>query len=353
MQIIVLHPRLPRVRHFTLSRGKVLAGIALLCLVVALVSSALTWIVARSGMTAPARAPGDDAYLRANLNVLAIRVGEIQARMVRLDALGERVSGLAGIAPKEFNFQQPPGRGGLAASAQSRTSSLPELQLALARLSDQAEQHADYFDVVASTLLDRRSESRRVPRVLPVASGYDASGFGWRFDPFSGRRTPHDGVDFSAPTGTPIVAAAGGVVVAAEWHPEYGNLIDIDHGNGLKTRYAHASKLQVSSSLASRSPWWAPPGAPPARTCISRCMWTVCRKTRIASWPSPSLRRPRSRRRRTPPIAISSVEEPGRRPDVGRIGCAGCVRAVKWRGTRGVVCTAFHLPLGSGRDPRA
>lgn len=245
MQIIVLHPRLPRVRHFTLSRGKIFAGIVLLCLVVALVSSALTWIVARAGIGAPVRAPGDDAYLRANLNVLAARVGEIQARMVRLDALGERVSGLAGIAPKEFDFKQPPGRGGLAPSAQSRTSSLPELQLALASLSEQADRHADYFDVVASTLLDRRIEDRRVPRVLPVATGYDASGFGWRFDPFTGRRSPHDGVDFSAPAGTPIVAAAGGVVAAAEWHAEYGNLIDLDHGNGLKTRYAHASRLLV------------------------------------------------------------------------------------------------------------
>lgn len=245
MQIIMLHPRLPRVRHFTLSRGKVFACIVLLCLLVALAASALTWIVARSALGAPQRAPGEDAYLRANLNVLAARVGEIQARMVRLDALGERVSGLAGIAPKEFNFQQPPGRGGLAPAAQSRTSSLPELQLALATLSEQAERHADYFDVVASTLLDRRIEDRRIPRVLPVADGYDASGFGWRFDPFTGRRTPHDGVDFAAPAGTPIVAAAGGVVVAAQWHPEYGNLVDIDHGNGLKTRYAHASRMLV------------------------------------------------------------------------------------------------------------
>lgn len=241
----MLHPRLPRVRHFTLSRGKVFACIVLLCLLVALVSSALTWIAARSGLGAPQQAPDGDAYLRANLNVLAARVGEIQARMVRLDALGERVSGLAGIAPKEFNFQQPPGRGGLAPAAQSHTSSLTELQLALARLSEQAERHADYFDVVASTLLDRRIEDRRIPRVLPVAAGYDASGFGWRFDPFTGRRTLHEGVDFAAPAGTPIVAAAGGVVVAAEWHPEYGNLIDIDHGNGLKTRYAHASRMLV------------------------------------------------------------------------------------------------------------
>ncbi|MDF3838139.1 M23 family metallopeptidase [Cupriavidus basilensis] len=250
MQIIVLHPRLPRVRHFTLSRGKLLACILLLCLAVALASSALTWVVARTGlagMGAPARAAGEDPYLRANLNVLAARVGEIQARMVRLDALGERVSGLAGIAPKEFNFQQPPGRGGPAPSAQSRASTLPELQLALAQLSDQAERHADYFDVVASTLLDRQIQARRIPRVLPVATGYDASGFGWRFDPFTGRRTPHDGVDFAAPAGTPIVAAAGGVVVAAEWHPEYGNLIDIDHGNGLKTRYAHASRMLVKA----------------------------------------------------------------------------------------------------------
>ncbi|WP_020206689.1 M23 family metallopeptidase [Cupriavidus sp. WS] len=248
MQIIVLHPRLPQVRHFTLSRGRLAAAVLLLCLLVALTSSALTWFAARAGLAgsgAPARAPGDDAYLRANLNVLAARVGEIQARMVRLDALGERVSGLAGIAPKEFDFRQPPGRGGLAPTAQSRAPSLTELQLALARLSDQAEQHADYLDVVATTLLDRQSEDRRVPRVLPVASGYDASGFGWRFDPFTGRRTPHDGVDFSAPAGTPIVAAAGGVVVAAEWHPEYGNLIDIDHGNGLKTRYAHSAKMLV------------------------------------------------------------------------------------------------------------
>ncbi|MGO4330745.1 M23 family metallopeptidase [Cupriavidus sp. 2TAF22] len=248
MQIIVLHPRLPRVRHINLSRGRLFAAVLVLCVAVALLSSVLTWFVARAGLAAfgtPQRAAGDDAYLRANLNVLAARVGEIQARMVRLDALGERVSGLAGIAPREFNFQQPPGRGGPAPATQSRAPSLPELQTVLARLSDQAEQHADYLDVVATTLLDRQSEDRRVPRVMPVAAGYDASGFGWRFDPFSGRRTPHDGVDFSAPVGTPVVAAAGGVVVAAEWHPEYGNLIDIDHGNGLKTRYAHASRMLV------------------------------------------------------------------------------------------------------------
>ena len=84
-----------------------------------------------------------------------------------------------------------------------------------------------------------------MPTVRPVAVGYDSSGFGTRIDPFTGRRTQHDGVDFVAPVGTPIVAAAGGVVVASEFRSDYGNMVDIDHGNGLKTRYAHASKVFV------------------------------------------------------------------------------------------------------------
>lgn len=93
--------------------------------------------------------------------------------------------------------------------------------------------------------MDRQIHAKMMPTVRPVATGYDSSGFGVRIDPFTGRRTQHDGVDFVGPVGTPIVAAAGGVVVASEFHHEYGNMIDIDHGNGLKTRYAHASKVFV------------------------------------------------------------------------------------------------------------
>jgi murein DD-endopeptidase MepM/ murein hydrolase activator NlpD len=109
-----------------------------------------------------------------------------------------------------------------------------------------------------------------------VATGYDGSSFGTRIDPFTGRRSQHEGVDFVAPTGTPILAAAGGVVVAAEWHSEYGNMIDIDHGNGLKTRYAHASKSLVRAGDIVRPGQMiagsAARGARPARTCTSRSM---------------------------------------------------------------------------------
>ena len=72
---------------------------------------------------------------------------------------------------------------------------------------------------------------------------YQVSGFGWRIDPFTGRGAPHEGIDFAAPIGTPILAAAGGIVITAEVHPQYGRMVEVDHGNGLVTRYAHASRL--------------------------------------------------------------------------------------------------------------
>ncbi|WP_454765032.1 M23 family metallopeptidase [Cupriavidus campinensis] len=246
MQIIVLHPRAPRVFRLQLTPLRVGLLAILLCMLVAGTSSAITWFVARAHAAAdPSREARDKTYLRENLAVLAARVGELQAQMVRLDALGERVSGLAGIAPQDFDFRHRPARGGPAPAGLSRALTLPDLRDELARLGEQAGHRADYFDVIEGALLDRQLRERRIPSVVPVAAGYDGSSFGARIDPFTGRRTQHEGVDFVAPSGTPIVAAAGGVVVAAEWHHEYGNMIDIDHGDGLKTRYAHASKSLV------------------------------------------------------------------------------------------------------------
>ncbi len=232
--------------RFHLTRLRVALLMLALCSLVAAAASGVIWLVARSQVSPEvSRQARENAFLRQNLAVLAASVGDLQAQMVRLDALGERVSGLAGIAPQDFDFRHRPARGGPAAPAQSTELTLPELRAELARLGEQAEHRVDYFDVIETALMDRQMRERRIPRVLPVATGYDGSSFGTRIDPFTGRRSQHEGVDFVAPTGTPILAAAGGVVVAAEWHNEYGNMIDIDHGNGLKTRYAHASKSLV------------------------------------------------------------------------------------------------------------
>ena len=246
MQIILIHPLKTGAVH--LSRRSVVAAIGAALLAVAALSGGAMWLAVKQGLVPGAALSGtsgaDSSVTRENLNLMAARIGEMQAQMVRLDALGARVSGLAGVPPREFDFKSQPGRGG-PEGAFSRAVSMPEIQSELDRLTRSADQRNDYLSVLESTLMDRQIHAKMMPTVRPVAVGYDSSGFGARIDPFTGRRTQHDGVDFVAPVGTPIVAAAGGVVVASEYRSDYGNMVDIDHGNGLKTRYAHASKVFV------------------------------------------------------------------------------------------------------------
>jgi len=101
--------------------------------------------------------------------------------------------------------------------------------------------------MIESQLLEDRIRKSLLPTSLPVEAQWNASTYGWRLDPFTGERALHEGVDFQAQVGTDIVAAAGGVVVTAAYHPAYGNLVEIDHGNDLVTRYAHASRLLVKT----------------------------------------------------------------------------------------------------------
>jgi murein DD-endopeptidase MepM/ murein hydrolase activator NlpD len=182
-----------------------------------------------------------DRFMRENLDAMARKLGDMQARMMQLDALGERVSGLAGINPQDL--KTPPGRGG--ALVEGRPLSLQELQSTLDDLERLTGERTDLLTVMESRLIDQRLKKMMVPTQAPVAGAPIGSRFGWRIDPFTGRQALHTGLDFEATVGTPIVAAAGGVVVTAEPHPDYGNMVEIDHGNGLVTRYGHASKLLV------------------------------------------------------------------------------------------------------------
>lgn len=182
-----------------------------------------------------------DRFMRENLDAMARRLGEMQARIVQLDALGERVSGLAGVNMADFRV--PAGQGG--ALVASRALTLEELQATLVELEHTTGQQVDLMTVLESRLIDQRIRSMMLPTRHPVAAGQLGSAFGWRIDPFSGRNALHTGLDFQADAGTPIVAAAGGVVVTQELHPAYGNMVEVDHGNNLVTRYAHASRVFV------------------------------------------------------------------------------------------------------------
>jgi murein DD-endopeptidase MepM/ murein hydrolase activator NlpD len=182
-----------------------------------------------------------DRFMRENLDAMARKLGEMQAKVVQLESLGERVYGLAGLNPAEIRAL--PGQGGALVSG--RPLSMEELQATLADLDRLTGQNADVMTLMESRLFDQKIRNSMVPTQQPVKGSHLGSAFGWRIDPFTGRSALHTGLDFQAGPGMPILAAAGGVVVTQELHPAYGNMIEIDHGNNLVTRYAHASKVWV------------------------------------------------------------------------------------------------------------
>ena len=182
-----------------------------------------------------------DKYVRENIEVLARRMGEMQAQLLQLESLGERVSTLAGVPVPDMKSK--PGSGGVL--VQSHDLSLEELGNIMDSVEGGAKTKVDWLTVVESRLLEQKIKKMMIPTQKPIALGNLGSPFGWRIDPITGQSALHTGLDFSAVIGTPIQAAAGGVVVAQEFHPQYGNMVEIDHGNDLISRYAHASRIFV------------------------------------------------------------------------------------------------------------
>ena len=254
MHLIITDAWMAKSRAIHLSGTRlVLAGLAL-SLVLMLVAAALYhWVFlkgAREGwpvvgslvrLVVKDEFEQRDRFMRENLDVLARKLGEVQAKLTQLESLGERVSGLAGINPAEIKSK--PGQGGPLVSG--RPLSLDELQLTLDDLTRLTDQRTDLLTVLESRLFDQKMRSMMVPTQRPVAGGNLGSGFGWRIDPITATSALHTGLDFQADNGTPILSAAGGVVVTQEYHPAYGNVVEIDHGNELITRYAHASAMYV------------------------------------------------------------------------------------------------------------
>src|SRR5688572_7655219 len=187
-----------------------------------------------------------ESYLRENLNAMAVKLGQMQAQLVRLDTVGERLAKLAGFKPADMAFNELPGRGGaVSSSLLPQDLSLGDFTRQLDALTRQIDDRGDKLGVLESLFTIDSAKKRLLPTMLPVEGGWYSSNFGWRIDPFTGQRAFHEGIDVIAEHGTAIRAAAGGVVVYSEFHPQYGNMIEIDHGNDLVSRYAHASRRTV------------------------------------------------------------------------------------------------------------
>ncbi len=186
--------------------------------------------------------------IQGHLNAMAVRLGELQAQLLQLDGLGERLAQMAGLKPKDLpppsEAGKAPGRGGPAPTL-SRDLSVDEFGSLLSELSHAVEERSDQLTVLEALLVSTSANKKFLPSLAPVDGGWLSSSFGWRIDPFSGQKSFHEGLDFPSESGTPIVAAASGKVIFADVHPQYGKMVEVDHGNGLVTRYAHASRLFV------------------------------------------------------------------------------------------------------------
>ncbi|MBX3646411.1 MAG: M23 family metallopeptidase [Rhodocyclaceae bacterium] len=258
MHIILVSDRLATARTITITARHLALAIVGFVLTVLAVSSIFSYVTVRHA--AEVRLPflqsllmsvreqetqKTQDFLRENLNAMAVRLGQMQAQLLRLDTLGERLGHLSGIKSPEVKTIDKSGQGGPLVVVPTKPLTPDDLQRQLDLLARQLETKSDYLGLIESELMDERVKRNQLPTALPVEAQWNASGFGWRIDPFTGEQALHEGIDFIAESGTPIVAAAAGIVVTAERHPQYGNLVEIDHGNDLITRYAHASKILV------------------------------------------------------------------------------------------------------------
>lgn len=184
-------------------------------------------------------------YMRESLDAMAKRLGQMQAQMQRLDALGSRLAQASGMKPKEFSFDDPPPQGGPYLPTMQKDISLENMNQQMSGLTLSIDDRNDKLMALETMLMQDRSNKWLIPSVMPVKDSWYSSNFGWRIDPFTGKEAMHEGVDFVVPAGTPVYASAGGVVEYAGMHPQFGNLVEIDHGNGVITRYAHNSKVLV------------------------------------------------------------------------------------------------------------
>lgn len=179
---------------------------------------------------------------RREVNALAARLGELQAQANRLNALGDRLTRVAKLRDGEFDFNRPVGVGG---AEPGRDISAGELQQGISEVEHDFRRSGMQLSVLESLLFNRELERNAVPSRAPVADTYITSGYGRRADPFGGGGQFHRGIDFDARVGDPVLAVADGVVSYSGVRTGYGNVVEVDHGNGYVTRYAHNSRNTV------------------------------------------------------------------------------------------------------------
>lgn len=183
----------------------------------------------------------------AQIAALTSKMAELQARLVRLDALGEKLTAAANLDHGEFDFSQIPAFGGPVQSSPDAIYKTPDILAAVDQLTSQIESREQQLNTIDALLANRDLKQETLLSGAPIANAWITSPFGYRTDPFTGKTAFHAGLDFTARAGTKVSTVAAGVVNWSGLHPEYGNLVEIKHGAGYVTRYAHNTKLLVKA----------------------------------------------------------------------------------------------------------
>ena len=259
MNLIFFSRRLGKARHVNLSHPVTvtllgLAGLALLAGVFSLgvtagVKGANLGVLGESSAMAQERS--DLTRLRARLQEgidgLALKMGMLNAHMVRLNALGKRLAQMANLSSREFDFDHEPALGGSDSDSTGRGAVVPDLSAMIDQFDRNLDFRAAQFSALESVLLGRQLSAEVRPTGRPVMAGYISSYFGERMDPFNGEEAFHKGLDFASDAGSDVLAVAQGVVTWASQREGYGVLVEVNHGNGYVTRYAHNSRALVAA----------------------------------------------------------------------------------------------------------
>lgn len=260
MQIIIISPNNTSHRHWHISPKKLfmLAGFSLLFLMIGLfiinqhfnllsrlhtLSTAVPVVISE--------APSPDKKIVAepeetNLqDYYAKRLGQLQAESMRLTALTEKLAEIAGVDVSEFQLDSVPAQGGIDEKGESLSPTLFKTEMS--QLTDKFSKQNEQLNTIQNLFLTRESITSAIPQGRPVVGGFLSSSYGYRIDPFNGKKTFHSGIDFAAKEGTKVISVADGIVSYIGDRNGYGELIEIDHGNGYVTRYAHNEKIIVKT----------------------------------------------------------------------------------------------------------
>ena len=251
MNLIFFSRRQGQARHLNLTHPVTLAVVGVLAVGLLGTAFAIGMRLGTRGLDSRAQL-AEIASLRQQVqdrvDAMSIRVGEINAHVIRLDALGKRLTQMANISSREFNFDAIPAVGGPeeATFGSGPSAEVPDLTAMLDEVEGRLESRSNQLLALENIILSRSLNEAIRPEGRPVAEGHVSSYFGERQDPFDGSEAWHRGMDFAGTLGSQVLSVAAGVVTKSEPRSGYGNLIEINHGNGYVTRYAHNQRSLVA-----------------------------------------------------------------------------------------------------------